>query len=72
MDADPGKLIFVRQNGTFRFLNLQGDWVARFDEAARFRSTWEACDFCLKKSVHKAEIVLRVGDPAFDTTIDVL
>lgn len=64
-------LIFIREKRTLRFVNSQGAWVASFAEAATFRSTWEACDFCLKKSVHQAEIVLRMSKPMYDVTINI-
>lgn len=64
-------LIFVRDTdqGT-RFLNRQGGWIASFDEAAMFASTWEAIDFCKKNRIHNAEIVMRIGDPLYDVRID--
>lgn len=67
-----GKLIFVRERRTLRFIDAQGGWVQSFAEAATFRSTWQAYDFCMKKSVHEAEIVLRIGEPIYDVTIAIL
>ena len=67
-----GKLIFVREKHSLRFINEQGMWVRSFADAAKFCSTWEAFDFCLKKSVYEAEVVLRIGEPMYDVTIAVL
>lgn len=64
-------IIFVREKMTFKFLNGQAAWAVSFAEARTFKSTWEACDFCLKHSVGKAEVVMRMGDPIFDVTISV-
>ena len=63
--------IFVRQKQTLKFLDQQCVWVDSFAEARTFKSTWEACDFCLKHSFHKAEVVMRMGDPTYDITLDV-
>ena len=64
-------LIFVREKHTFKFLNRRGAWVASFDDAAIFRHSWQAYDFCFEKSVHDADIVLRLGDPSYDVSITV-
>lgn len=50
-----GKIIFVRDQATFRFLNRDGSWVASFEDAAKFASTWEAFDFCRRKAVRGVE-----------------
>ncbi len=64
-------IIFVREKQTLKFLNEHGSWVVSFAEARTFESTNEAVDFCLKKSVHNAEIVMRMGNPIYDVTIAV-
>jgi len=64
-------IIFVRQKQTLKFLNERAGWATAFDEARTFQSTWEACDFCLKNSVYKAQIVMRMGDPLYDVMIDI-
>ena len=65
-------IIFVRQKQTLKFLGPQAVWVIPFAEARTFKSTWEACDFCLKHSIHKAQIVMRMGNPIYDVTIDIV
>lgn len=64
-------IIYVRERHMLKFLNEHGSWVVSFAEARTFESTWEACDFCLKKSIHKAEIVMRMGNPIYDVVISV-
>jgi hypothetical protein len=64
-------IIFVREKRTLKFLNGQSAWIVSFSEARTFKSTWEAFDFCLKNSVHKAQIVMRFGDPVYDVTLEV-
>lgn len=64
-------IIFVREKQTLKFLDAQGLWVVSFTGACTFKSTWEAVDFCSKKSVCKAEIVMRMGNPIYDVVIDV-
>lgn len=64
-------MIFVRQKQTLKFLAGNGAWVAAFAGARTFESTWEACDFCMKHSIHKAQIVMRMGDPIYDVMIDI-
>ncbi|MDB6110344.1 MAG: hypothetical protein JWR69_2094 [Pedosphaera sp.] len=68
----PAVLIFIRQQQTQMFLQEQGGWVNNLTEAQRFESTWEAIDFCMKKGVHRAEVVMRFGAPQYDVAIDVL
>lgn len=63
---ESGALIFVRDQSTLRFLNYEGAWVTSFADAAIFATTGEAFAFCLKQSVHMAEVVMRVGDPRYD------
>ena len=64
-------IIFVWQKQTLKFLTGQAAWAASFAEAKTFESTWEACDFCMKNSIHKAQIVMRMGDPVYDVMIDI-
>lgn len=64
-------IIFVRDNQTLKFLSQQNDWTSSFAEAQVFESTQEACDYCLKHSIDKAEIVLRMGDIRYANTSDV-
>lgn len=64
-------IVFVQQKQTFEFLDEQAAWAVSFAEARKFESTWEACDFCMKHSVHKAQIVMRMGDPIYDVMIDI-
>ena len=68
----PRAIIFVREKQTLMFLNDQCAWVVSFSEARTFKSTWEACDICLKNSIHKAQIVMRFGNPIYDVTLEVL
>ncbi len=61
-------IIFVRDNQALQFLNQQNAWTPSFAEAQLFESTQEACDYCLKHSIHKAEIVLRMDESLYDNT----
>lgn len=62
--------IFVRQKQTLLVLTPHGQWADALDQAHTFKSTWEAAMFCRQQSVVKAEIVMRMGDPIYDITID--
>ena len=66
-----GKLIFIREKQTCRFIDRRGLWVIPSDEAAHFNSVMEAADFCFKYCNRAAEIVLRMGKPMYDVKIDV-
>ncbi len=64
--------IFVREKNTYRFVAQDGTWVPGFDESRKFRTTWEAADFCQKFNLAGAQIVMRLGtDERFDIVIDV-
>lgn len=64
-------VIFVRQRFTFRFLDENGTSVVPFSKAQTFASIGAAIDFCFKKAVHDAEIVMRMDDPPYDVVLEV-
>jgi hypothetical protein len=66
-----GILIFIRQKVTCKFAAKDGRWVEALEDAHTFQSTWHALDFCFKKQIIRAEIVMRMGEERYDVVLDV-
>jgi hypothetical protein len=70
---DSNVLIFIREATTFKFANESGVWIRGFAKARKFRSTWEAVEFSLKRNLREAQIVMRTaGDVRYDVILDCL
>ncbi len=69
MDTDVQ--IFVREAATRRFVAEDGSWVAALRDSRKFRNTWDATEFCLKRKLKGVQIVMRMGeDERYDVIID--
>lgn len=65
----PGTAIFIREKRDAKFLSREGRSVLALCDAMMFASTWDALVYCLAGSIHKAEIVMRMGEPRYDVTL---
>jgi hypothetical protein len=64
-------VVFVRERFTLRFLDENGAAIVPFSRAQTFASIAAAVDFCFKKSVRDAEIVMRMDDSPYDVVLEV-
>jgi hypothetical protein len=55
----------IKHRETGRYLTTKG-WSANPAEALPFKTSLQALDFCCKKKMHEAVLVLKFSDPRFD------